>query len=246
MPQFTAEKFLDFVSNRRTDNPLQESAFLDFAKAVFAKQPELFTDEASWVKKYRTPYKPPTPTRPPTPKQYVSKESLAYIWQCAPSLILDSEVTELNRCLEEFAITTPQRIRHFLSQTAHESGGGRWKKELASGWDYEGRKNLGNTQPGDGPRFKGAGYIQLTGRANYQDFANFTKDPQVMQGANYVADKYPFSSAGFRWFNSGMNALCDKNPTVEQVTRRVNGGYNGLEDRRMYFNRSLNVIKWAP
>jgi predicted chitinase len=242
MPQFTPEKFLDFVRYRRSDNPYQEAAFLDFAKQVFAKQPELLTDEAAWVKKYRKLYTPPTQPVAPSPKQYVSKETLAYVWQCAPTLITDSEVSELNKCLGDFGITTPPRIRHFLSQTAHESGGGRWKKELASGWDYEGRRDLGNTQPGDGPRFKGAGYIQLTGRANYQDFANFTKDPQVMQGVNYVADNYPFSSAGFWWFNNGMNALCDKNPSVEQVTRRVNGGYNGLEDRKMYYNRTLQVV----
>ena len=63
-----------------------------------------------------------------------------------------------------------------------------------------------------------------------------------MQGVNYVADNYPFSSAGFWWFNNGMNALCDGNPSVEQVTRRVNGGYNGLEDRKMYYNRTLQVV----
>lgn len=243
MPQFNAEKFLDFVYNANEDNANQRGSLLEFAKAVIAKQPELLSDEASWVKRYRTPFKPTVVTPPKASKQYVSKNPLAYIWQCAPSLIFDSEVDELNRCLEQFGITTVPRIRHFLSQTAHESGGGRWKKELASGWDYEGRTDLGNTQPGDGPRFKGAGYIQLTGRYNYQAFANFVKDPLVMQGVNYVADKYPFTSAGFWWRSNKMNELCDRNPTVEQVTRRVNGGYNGLEDRKMYYNRCLDVIK---
>lgn len=243
MPKFTAEKFLDFVSNYRSDNPNQGEGLLEFAKTVIDKQPDLFSDEASWVQKYRVPYAPPKPKEPAAPAQLVSKENLAYIWRCAPSLILDAEIVELNKCLMQFDITTPTRIRHFLSQTAHESGGGRWKKELASGWDYEGRRDLGNTEPGDGPRFKGAGYIQLTGRANYQDFANYVKDPLVMQGVNYVADRYPFTSAGFWWMNNGMNRLCDGNPTVEQVTRRVNGGYNGLDDRRMYYNRCLDVIK---
>jgi putative chitinase len=242
MPKFTADKFIDFVRNRRTDNPNQEAGFLDFAKQVVAKQPELFSDEASWVVKYRTPYAPPPTNTPPAPKQYVSKESLAYVWQCAPSLILDSEVTELNKCLGQFGITTAPRIRHFLSQTAHESGGGRWKKELASGWDYEGRQDLGNTQPGDGPRFKGAGYIQLTGRSNYQDFSDFIKNPQVMQGVNFVADNYPFSSAGFWWYNNSINEFCDKSPTVAQVTRRVNGGFNGLQDRKNYYDRALKAI----
>jgi len=176
-------------------------------------------------------------------KQYVTKDDLAYIWGCSPSLIKDWEIAELNKCLTTFHITTPVRIRHFLAQTAHESGGGRYTKELASGWDYEGRTDLGNTQQGDGPKYKGAGYLQTTGRANYQDFANYIHDPRVMEGVDYVAEHYPFSSAGFWWMENGMNQLCDTNPTVAQVTQRVNGGYNGLEDRQHYYNRTLDVIK---
>jgi putative chitinase len=82
----------------------------------------------------------------------------------------------------------------------------------------------------------------MTGRANYQDFANYIHDPRVMEGVDYVAGHYPFSSAGFWWMNNGMNELCDTNPTVAQVTRRVNGGYNGLSDREMYYDRTLKVI----
>jgi putative chitinase len=180
--------------------------------------------------------------QPPTPKYLVTKDDLAYIWGCSPDLIKDWEIAELNKCLTTFHITTPVRIRHFLAQTAHESGGGRYTKELASGWDYEGRTDLGNTQPGDGPKYKGAGYIQMTGRANYQDFANYIHDPRVMEGVDYVAGHYPFSSAGFWWMNNRMNELCDTNPTVAQVTKRVNGGYNGLSDREMYYDRTLKVI----
>lgn len=235
MASFSEEKFLDFVRNYK-GNPNQKAALLSFAQSIFAKDPSLLSDEAAWVVQYRTPV-PPNQV-----SVRVSKEQLATVWGCAPSLIADSEVAELNKCLEQFNITTPVRIRHFLSQTAHESGGGRWKQELASGAAYEGRTDLGNTQKGDGPRFKGAGYIQLTGRSNYQAFSNFIKDPNVMQGCAYVAERYPFASAGFWWMNNKMNALCDGNPTVEQVTKRVNGGYNGLEDRRMYYNRCLKVF----
>jgi predicted chitinase len=175
--------------------------------------------------------------------QIVNKTQLARIWNCSESLIDDSEVVELNRCLRQFEITTPTRVRHFLAQISHESGGGRYKKELASGDDYEGRKDLGNTQPGDGRKYKGAGYIQLTGRANYQAFSNFMKDPKIMDGVDYVAQKYPFTSAGFWWNNNKMNQLCDKNPTVEQVTLRVNGGYNGLSDRKKYYSRCIEIIR---
>jgi len=195
----------------------------------------LLNDDSNWVRIYRT--KPPV-----CGMQFVSKEELAFIWGCSTTLIQDSEIVELNKCLKTFEITTPARIRHFLSQISHESGGGRYKEELASGADYEGRDDLGNTQPGDGKKFKGAGYIQLTGRANYQAFANYIKDSEVMTGVSYVASRYPFTSAGFWWHNNSMNALCDTNPTVDQVTLRVNGGYNGLDDRKMYYKKCCNVI----
>jgi len=235
MTQISPEKFLDFITHFRADNPNQIEAMKSFAAQV---DPALMDDSAAWVTLYRTPLPAPEIAEP----ALISKEQLASIWICSPSLIKDEEVSELNACLNQFAVNTPSRLRHFLSQTAHESGGGRYKKELASGWDYEGRSDLGNTQSGDGPRYKGAGYIQLTGRANYQAFANFIKDPAVMQGVDYVAEKYPFTSAGFWWQNNRMNQLCDQNPSVRDVTLRVNGGTNGLDDREMYYQRCLKAI----
>ncbi|NAO99967.1 LysM peptidoglycan-binding domain-containing protein [Halomonas sp. MG34] len=173
---------------------------------------------------------------------YVTESQLNQIgWS---STYLSSAILEdLNRCLERYNITTRSRLCHFISQCSHESGAGRWTKELASGWDYEGRTDLGNTQPGDGPKFKGGGYIQLTGRYNYTRFSNDIGDPEIVnQGVDYVAANYPWTSAGFWWDLNNMNALCDTNPSVEAVTLRVNGGYNGLEDRRMYYNRCLQVF----
>lgn len=177
-----------------------------------------------------------------TSSNLVSKTQLAYVWNCRESLIQDSEIVELNQCLQKFQINTSSRIRHFISQISHESGGGRYKEELASGSEYEYRSDLGNIQSGDGRKYKGAGYIQLTGRANYQAFANYIQDDKVMTGVTYVANTYPFTSAGFWWYSNRMNDLCDSNPTVEQVTRRVNGGLNGIEDRKMYFKRCCDVI----
>ncbi len=148
----------------------------------------------------------------------------------------------LNECLRKFNITTPATIRHFLAQIGHESGGLRWMVELASGEAYEGRRDLGNTQPGDGRRFKGVDALQLTGRANYQAFANFMKDPNIMQGWEYVSRNYSFLPSGFWWYKNNMNALVNNGATVRQVTRRVNGGFNGLADREQYYKRALEVI----
>ena len=176
-------------------------------------------------------------------QQFISKSQLAFIWGCREELIKTSEIIELNKCLKQFGITTAQRMRHFISQLSHESGGGRYMKEISSGDAYEGRVDLGNTKPGDGRRYKGAGYLQMTGRANYQRFADYIKDPRVMEGVDYVAEHYPFTSSGFWWMNNKMNELCDSNPSVEDVTRRVNGGYNGLADRKLYYARCVEVIK---
>ena len=151
-------------------------------------------------------------------------------------------LADLNRCVGKFGITTSARLRHFISQCSHESCCGVYTKELASGDAYEWRSDLGNTQAGDGRRYKGGGYIQLTGRANYQALANYLGDQNVMQGVDYVANNYPWTSAGYWWYRNGMNSLCDSGASVEQVTRRVNGGYNGLESRRNYYNRACGIF----
>ena len=154
------------------------------------------------------------------------------------------QLADLNACLQRFQITSPLRVRHFLAQVGHESGGLKWMRELADGSAYEGDKRLGNTQPGDGPRFKGAGAIQLTGRFNYQRFADYIKDPRVMEGVDYVAANYPFTSAGFWWHLNSMNAFVDQGATCRQVSAKVNGRdpANGLIDREAYFARAVAAI----
>lgn len=178
----------------------------------------------------------------PEVKSLITKKQLSYIWSRRESEISDAVIDDLNRCLNTFKINTKSRMRHFISQISHESGGGKWMKEIASGNAYEGRRDLGNTQPGDGRKFKGGGFIQLTGRSNYSSFSRYMNDPKIMEGVDYVASKYPATSAGFWWHNNGMNYLCDKNPSVGQVTRKVNGGYNGLTDRQKYYKRCCDVI----
>ena len=185
-----------------------------------------------------------TPEAPETApkKKLISKTTLAFIWECNPKLIYDFEIEEMNKCLERYEINTGPRLRHFLSQTAHESGGGRYKKEISNGKYLEGRKDIGNIYPGDGPKYKGAGYIQLTGRANYQYLSDYLDDPRVMEGVDYVAKNYPFTSAGYWWMRNDMNRRCDEGYSVKEITRVVNGGYNGLADREKYYKRCTWVI----
>lgn len=175
----------------------------------------------------------------------VTKKQLSQIWKVEEVRISDSLILDLNICISKFNINTISRLRHFISQCSHESGAGKWMKELASGEAYEGRKDLGNTQNGDGVRYKGVGFIQVTGRYNYQQFANFIQDSKVMNGVNYVAEKYPFTISGFWWMTNKLNELCDSGATCRQISARVNGRdpANGLVDREKYYQLCCDVFK---
>jgi predicted chitinase len=185
-----------------------------------------------------------SPAAPAPDAELVTMAQAAAVFTRSPSA---SQLADLNSCLRRFAINTPARIRHFLAQVGHESGGLRWMLELASGDAYEGRQDLGNTRTGDGRRFKGAGAIQLTGRYNYQRFADYIKDPDVMDGASYVSIRYPFTSAGFWWHLNAINAFVDQGASCRQVSAKVNGRdpANGLADREACFARAVAAIPQA-
>lgn len=158
--------------------------------------------------------------------------------------ITGDQFSDLLKCLKRFHINTPLLIAHFLAQVAHESGGLRWLIEIGSGRKYEGRKDLGNTNPGDGEKYKGAGGIMLTGKYNYLLFSEFVGDQKVMRGAKYVAENYPLTAAGFWWHDNNMNQLIRDGATCRKVSARVNGKdpANGLADRERYFKRACMVL----
>lgn len=173
--------------------------------------------------------------------ELVNKEQTEQIFGAA---VNDSDLTDLNKCLRLFNITGKEDIRMFLAQCAHESGGLQFFSELATGDDYEWREDLGNTQEGDGRTYKGAGVIQLTGRANYQALADYLGDQEIMTGVDYVATKYPFTSAGYWWFSNGLSDYIAEGATIEQVSTRVNGGdpANGLDERIAYYEKAMQAI----
>jgi predicted chitinase len=182
-----------------------------------------------------------SPSAPVPQPELVTMAQATAVFTRGPST---AQLADLNACLTRFKINTPARIRHFLAQVAHESGGLRWMLELASGDAYEARQDLGNTRAGDGRRFKGAGAIQLTGRYNYQRFADYIKDPDVMDGAAYVSARYPFTSAGFWWHLNAINAFVDQGASCRQVSAKVNGRdpANGLADREACYARAVAAI----
>jgi len=140
-------------------------------------------------------------------------------------------------------IITVQRVSHFFSQMAYESGKFRYKTEIADGSAYEYRSDLGNTRPGYGKKYKGAGGLQLTGYYNYKEFADDQNDPDILKyGATYVGTKYFFESAAFFWEKNNLNQLCDQASTnVRTITQKINGGQNGRAQREEYFEEIKDI-----
>lgn len=139
-------------------------------------------------------------------------------------------------------ITSKNEVAAFLSQIATETGDLKWLEEIASGAAYEGRRDLGNTQPGDGRRFKGRGLIQLTGRANYERFAKYVGRPDILQNPQLVSQDPTLAvqSAIFYWnTRKGLREAAQRGD-IDKVSRLVNGGTNGLATRRANFANYLN------
>ena len=110
---------------------------------------------------------------------------------------------------------------------------------------YGGRMGNGPESTGEGFKFRGIGYIQLTGKQNYTNFAKFIGEDTVAN-PDLVATKYPLASAAFFFNSNGLWSICDKgsdDATVTAVTKRVNGGTIGLPDRIKHFKEYYNLLK---
>jgi putative chitinase len=143
--------------------------------------------------------------------------------------------------LDSYAINTPLRIAHFLGQTCHESAGFRTTEEFASGEAYEGRKDLGNVNPGDGVRYKGRGLIQLTGRANYKTVGDALGIDLVGQPTLAAEPVLSLKMACEFWKKKNINPACDAD-NLDGVTRIINGGINGIDERRSFTTKAKNAI----
>ena len=189
--------------------------------------------------------------------------------------IPDAVIAQIPDTASRFGITNTLRLAHFLSQCGHESGGfkavrenlnysakglvGIFKKyfspTLAIAYErqpekianrvYAGRMGNGDEHSGDGYKYRGRGYIQLTGKENYTRF-DATVPENIVADPDLVATKYPLASAAFFFNNNKLWAICDKGATPEvvtAVTKRVNGGTIGLADRNKHFNEYYNLLK---
>jgi putative chitinase len=174
-------------------------------------------------------------------KVRISAEKMKQIIPFAPMDRIQTFLPYLNDTMTKHEINTPLRQAAFLAQLAHESGSLKYTREIASGRAYEGRKDLGNTQPGDGVKYKGRGLIQVTGRFNYQKVSeslqvNFINSPYLLE-----TPKYACESAGWYWSSKNLNALAD-DEDFRAITRVINGGYNGYKDRLEHYERAKKVL----
>jgi len=188
--------------------------------------------------------------------------------------IPDVVLSQISEAASKFNITTNLRLAHFLAQCSHESGGFKVTNEnlnysidglkrvfgkyfpgnLAESYAkqpekiasrvYGGRMGNGDEASKEGYKFRGRGYIQLTGKDNYRSFTKFIGEDCVAN-PDLVASKYPLASAAFFFNNNNLWSICDRGSTdevVTSVTKRVNGGTIGLEHRLKEFKTFWKLL----
>jgi putative chitinase len=140
--------------------------------------------------------------------------------------------------------TSPLHICHFLAQLAHEAAGFITMREF---WGptpaqkrYEGRRDLGNTQSGDGKRFMGRGYLQITGRANYGKYGALIGQPLTSMPQLAEDPVHALNIACLYWKARNIDEPASQN-NIAEVTRRINGGHNGLADRTALFKKAMSI-----
>jgi len=177
------------------------------------------------------------------PKQ-LNEILVSFIYLNAAEQALSVLTPLILETMARYEINTPLRQAHFLAQVGHESGELQYRQEIASGVAYEKRRDLGNTQPGDGPLYKGRGLIQLTGRANYAEYSrtggfkiNVEETPERLATDNQLC----VDVAGWYWDRHGLNSFADRDE-LETITRRINGGLNGLDNRRRLLSRAKVLL----
>ena len=189
--------------------------------------------------------------------------------------IPDAVIAQIPETAAKFNITNNLRLAHFLSQCGHESGGfkavsenlnysadglkkifGKYfpgnlnesyarQPEKIAARVYASRMGNGDEASKEGFKFRGRGYIQLTGKANYTNFTKFIGE-DCIANPDLVATKYPLASAAFFFDSNKLWSICDKgadDATVTAVTKRVNGGTIGLPDRIKHFKEYYNLLK---
>jgi putative chitinase len=172
----------------------------------------------------------------------ITVEQLRTISPNAHEDILEGIVPYLNKYLDQYQVNTELRLIHFLGQTAEESAGYRTLVEYGNGEEYEGRRDLGNIMRGDGPRYKGRGMIQLTGRSNYRTYGNILHYPLEQNPELAATPEVAVQTALEYWKQRNLNFYADRDD-INDITRKINGGLNGLQSRQAFTDRADNIFK---
>ena len=179
-------------------------------------------------------------------------EQLQAIMPLLPAAKRTTYFPFLTAAVSEFGIDQPARTAAFLAQLAHESAQFKFMEEIwgptAAQRRYEPpdklATNLGNTEPGDGFRFKGRGPIQVTGRANYHRFGDLLGLDLVATPAQAASPEVAFRIAALFWSKKGLNELADRvtPEAFREITRRINGGFNGLAERQRFYETAKTIL----
>jgi putative chitinase len=187
----------------------------------------------------------------------ITEEQLKKIYKNAKADKLKLYCEAFNKVFPQYEINTPKRIAAFLGQVAVESGELKYDKELPSKWNkrnpkdtaepigtlYEGRKNLGNTQAGDGPKFIGRGVLQLTGRANYADYSKKLGIDLINSPELAATPEVSVKIACQYFKDRGLLPLADA-WNIDEVTRRVNGNAKlHLKERIAYSEVAKKILE---
>lgn len=183
------------------------------------------------------------PQAPPEPDLAVTVTRLARLAPVGKAEIMNNIALHFERLAAEAEVTTPLRICHFLAQAAHESDRFRTLEERggpAQFARYEGRADLGNSEPGDGARYHGRGLFQLTGRANYRRIGRMLSVDLEGRPELALDPRISVQIAFAYWRDRKINAAADRDDTG-RVTQLINGGANGLADRRQLLTTAKGI-----
>jgi len=179
-------------------------------------------------------------------------EQLQAIMPLLPAAKRTTYFPFLTAAVSEFGIDQPARTAAFLAQLAHESAQFKFMEEIWGPTTAQRRyeppdklaTTLGNTEPGDGFRFKGRGPIQVTGRANYRRFGDLLGLDLVATPAQAASPEVAFRIAALFWSKKGLNELADRvtSEAFREITRRINGGFNGLAERQRFYETAKTVL----
>ena len=249
MSQITVEEFRNFFKYYKGEEHQIRAVDELYRNLDLASK----DSDAEWIQLYREAPKEPEKSSEKF-RWPITKQEMASIMGCSVGSLPDSLMDDFARCCSIYQLNR-LNIGYFLGQCGHESAGLRYPVEIHDGSNYEGRSDLGNIYPGDGVKFAGTGWIQVTGRFNHQLFSDYMQgqgqfDHRIMEvGKTYTADEYPWSISGNWWMNNKMNEFCDARPQgtdyqIDEVGARVNGRMrpNGADERVKYTKRAFQVL----